>query len=256
MNPHYRLVWTLVLAVLPTALVSNPGAIDTGGRPAAVEGSLETVMPPDLTSMHLVAPHVRFLVTVNEEGALVDYLAIHASHFGLLERAERRLQRAKFSPALSHGAHVQDSTEVLVTFFDPEQRAYNTGLISLPWGGTPMDAAVRRMSEAGLENLQYRASHPSELDRPLELKAAKVLVMTDAEGNPARGECVVEFFIDDRGRVRLPRIVRSDNATVSMSALLTVRETQFAPITRKGMPTYVKVRQPLEFNTGKPTAVQ
>jgi len=251
MKSRFRFICVGILGVSFLAFISSLSAEEPGSRPIRVEGYLEEVIPSQLKSMLLENPSVQFLITVNEEGTLVDYLATHATHYELLDRAENRLRRAEFSPALSGGVPVQDSTEVWVTFFDPEQRAFHSGLISLPYGSSSMDAAVRWMSEASKDSLKYRSSKPSELDRPLEITGERILVMTDAEGRPAEGECVVEFYVNHRGEVRLPRIVTSDNDTVSMSALLTAREMRFAPITRNGHPTYVKVRQPMGFNISK-----
>lgn len=254
MKARIRFKWIGVLGVVSFTLFSGLFAGESVSRPIQADSDLEAVIPPELKSMLLREPYVQFLITVDANGTLVDHLATYATHYGLLDRAEKRLLRAKFSPAIAEGVPVQSSAEVSVTFFDPEQRAFHSGLISVPYGSSSMDAAVRWMSEAGKDALKYHLSQPDELDSPLQITNAKVLVMTDAEGRPAKGDCMVEFYVNDRGEVRLPRIVRSDNDTVSMSALLTVRETRFAPLTRKGLPTYVKVRQPMEFNPGEKTS--
>jgi hypothetical protein len=245
-----RLFRPAALGASLLSMISALCAAEPVDRPLSVDGAIEEVIPLELKAMLLEEPYVRFLVTVNADGAVVDYLATHATHFGLLERAEKRILRAKFSPAILNGTPMQATGEFFVTFFDPEQRAFHSGLISRPHGSSSMDAAVRWMSEAGKKSFEYCASQPDELDRPLEMTEGKALVMTDAEGRPAEGECVVEFFINDRGEVRLPRIVSSDNEIVSKSALLTILETRFSPVTRRGRPTYVKVRQPMEFHRG------
>lgn len=250
MKAIIRFVRMVFLGAVLSAIGAGLCAGSVADRPLSVEGAIEEVIPIGLKAMLLENPHVRFLVTVNAEGAVVDHIATHATHFGLLERAEKRLLRAKFSPAVSGGTPVQATGEFLVTFFDPEQRAVRSGLISLPHGSSSMDAAARWMTGAGKKSFEYTASRPDELDHPLEMTAGKVLVMTDAEGRAAEGSCVVEFFINDRGEVRLPQIVRSDNETVSMSALLTLMQARFSPVTRHGRPTYVKVRQPMEFHRG------
>jgi TonB family protein len=143
---------------------------------------------------------------------------------------------------------VQASTEVSVFFFDPVQRAFHSGLVAVPYGSSSMDSAVRWMSEAARDSLRYIASKPSELDQPLEVTGGKIFVMADSDGKPAEGVCVVEFYVNHRGEVRLPRIVESDNDQVSQSALLTLRELRYTPVTTKGRPTYVKVRQPMQFH--------
>ena len=250
MKAFARFIRPGLLGLFSLAIAVAPRAAGEGDRPPSVEGELEEVIPIDLRAMLLENPFVRFLVTVNADGSVADYIATHASHFGLLERAEKRMLRADYSPAISGGVPVTATGEFFVTFFDPEQRAVRSGLVSMPHGSSSMDAAVRWMSEAGKMSLEYGASLPDELDQPLELRSGRVLVMTDAEGRPAEGSCVIEFYINDRGEVRLPRVVTSDNEAVSKSAILTILESQFRPLTRNGHPTYVKVRQPMEFHPG------
>jgi TonB family protein len=76
------------------------------------------------------------------------------------------------------------------------------------------------------------------------------MLYADAAGKPAAGRCVVEYWVDAGGSVRFPRVVTSDNEAVSLSALLTLQQTRFAPPTHDGGgPTYVQVRQAMEFNT-------
>ena len=248
MKACIRFIWIGLVALMGAPGVPAAQESAGGNRPIQVDSYLEAVIPADLKSMLLREAWVKYLITVNAEGVLVDYMPVEATHYGLLERGEQCLRNARFSPALSNGKPVQSSMEVAVTFFDPEQRAFHSGLISTPYGSSSMDAAVRWMSEASMDTFRYRESTPSELDHPLELKSAKVLVLTDVNGRPAEGDCMVEFYIDADGNVRMPRIVSSDNELVSKSALMTIRESRFAPLTRKGKPTYVKVQQPIRFH--------
>ncbi len=152
------------------------------------------------------------------------------------------------------GEPVQASGEVTVYFYDPDQRLMRQGLIDLPFGGTSMDGASRRIYEISKSRFVYRRASPSELDQPIALRDTKVMVMTDAKGQPAAGECLVDYYIDARGDVRAPRVVSSDNDTVALSALLTLQNTHYAPVTRNGIPTYVKVRQPMSYAPSAETA--
>ncbi len=243
-------VWCLGLLGLLTLIFMNEmDASGPGSRPIQLSHGLEAVIPKPLLPLLLDQPYVRFLVTVNEEGKIVDFLAVEATHFELLDRAEKTLQeQAEFTPGLDQGKPVLASGEVTVNFYDPEQRAVRNGMIGRPYGLDATEAVNRRMYENTKEHFIYRLATGAELKEPLTMREGKIMVLTDASGRPAAGSCVVEFYIDRRGDVRMPHMVSSDNDTVALSALLTLRQAHYAPILRTNdVPAYVKVRQPMSF---------
>ncbi len=250
MKSFLQVGWAGLISLAAWASGSDlqAAAGDSDTSQIQVAGNLEAVIPSQLTSLLLGNPTVKFLVTVNEEGRLVDYLALEATHHELLTRAEKILQEAVFSPGRALGKAVQASGEITVYFFDPEQRALRYGLTARPFGSTSMEFASRRVYESSQDLYRYRLAQPVELDRAVELREVKLMVLPDGRGQPAAGECVVEFYIDRRGDVRAPRVVTSANNTVALSALLTLQHTHYAPITRDGgVPAYVKVRLPMSF---------
>jgi len=230
-------------------LANELDASGPGSRPIQLTHNLETVIPKPLVPLLLEQPFVRFMVTVNEDGKLVDFLAVEATHHELLERAEKTLQtEAEFSPGLDQGKPVLASGEVTVYFYDPEQRAIMTGVTSRPFGQDATEAVYRRLYANNKERYIYRLATAAELKAPVVVQEGKIMVLTDAADRPAAGECVVEFFIDRRGDVRMPHVVKADNDTVALSALLTLQKTHYAPILRADdVPAYVKVRQPMSF---------
>jgi hypothetical protein len=110
---------------------------------------------------------VQFLVTVDANGRLVDYIATCATHYALLPAAIQALQGARFESAIVEARPVQSSLLVKVKFCDPEQEALKAGSGLLPFGGTISEAAERRIYEVSKEHYLYRCSQPSELDNPL-----------------------------------------------------------------------------------------
>ncbi len=252
MNPLMKALpaagWFALLLALALVQASGRAAEDTGTRPIQLAGSLEVTIPLPLRPLLLENPTVRFMITVNEEGKLVDFLAIEATHYELLPRAEEVLQQTGFAPALDHGKAVQSSAEVTMSFYDPDQVAYKRGLVRMPFGSTTTESSARRLYASAPERFVYRRAEMTELDKPLEMLATKAMVVLDANGQPPVGECLIEFFIDARGEVRQPRIISSDNEKVSLCALLTLQQTRFAPITRAGgVPACVRVRQPVSY---------
>ena len=260
MKNRFLLRCVLFFVTLGLAFSVNLRAADAREGQIQLASKLEAVVPAQLLPLLLDNPTVRYFVTVNEEGKLVDFLALEATHYELLERAELTLKQAVFSPGLVAGKPAQLSGEVTVRFFDPEQQALRSGVAVRPYGLSQTDAVSRRVYETSKARFVYRRAEPAELDQPITQLETKVLVLTDAKGLAAAGACVVDFFINPLGEVHAPRMVSSDNETVGLSALLTLQHTRYAPITRaSGVPAYVKVRLPMNFSPAaeqKPVAAK
>lgn len=242
----------LILTPLACFILAGPAwAETTPDRSVAPVDPIEAIIPGNLRTLPLQNPQVVFLVRVDATGKLVEHMALSATHHELIPAAAKALQAAAFTPAMVAGQPVQANGQVRVTLFDPEQRAFLRGnRAQLPYGGSAMDAAQSRLYRADPTHHEYHRSKASELDAPVEVTATKIMLYTDAAGKPAAGRCVVEYWVDAEGGVRFPRVVTSDNEAVSMSALLTLQQTRFAPPTHDGgVPTYVQVRQAMEFDT-------
>jgi TonB family protein len=67
-------------------------------------------------------------------------------------------------------------------------------------------------------------------------------------GKPA-GKAVIEFIVDQEGRVRLPRIVSATDKAFGWSAANAISQWVFEVPRRKGVPTDVRVLVPFQFKT-------
>lgn len=244
--PLMRALPTLLLTL--AALFARLSAAEPAITPITTESRLEATIPISVRGLVLAQPTVTYLVSVDAQGKLCEYLPLYATHHLLLENADRALQKAKFLPATRDGQPVLSTGQVTVVLYDPNQRAYFSGGIDLPPANNLSDLVESRLAKIDKQQFVYRSSQPKELDRPLEVTATRIMLYQDAAGRPASGRCLVEFWVDTQGEPRFPRIVRSDNDAVSTSAILTLRQTHFSAPTRNGLPTYVQVRQPMEFN--------
>ncbi len=250
MNAFLRLLTVAGVVLGGTVLSARAENPTDGAQPVMVRTSLEVRLPEKLRVLLLEKPMVRCLVTVDEESRLVEFVAVEATHHELLERAAQAIRETIFEAATLNGRAVQSTAEVRVTFFDPEQRALQDGLIARPFGSSSADAVSRRIYANAKEHHGFRQSDQAELDAPLAMTAGKLVVLADDEGRTASGRCVVDYYVDHLGQPRIPRIVSSDNDTVARSALLTLQQLRFAPPTRAGQPTCVKVRQPFIYEGG------
>lgn len=216
-------------------------------RPVQLRSPLEVSIPQDLKHLGILRPQVEFRVIVDDEGSITDYLAVAATHFGLLEPAEKKLAAARFEPATLDGEATVGKITITVTFFDPEQRAWKQGGIAAPHGGSVSDAVERRLYSANPEALGYAESEPSMLDEPIQMLESKIYRLHAPDKKAPVGSVLVDYYIDAKGRVRLPEILETDDDTLSMSVLMSLQATRFAPPTVDGHPTYVRVRQPFNF---------
>lgn len=243
----------LAILFLTLAASLHAGGSDLSGkelagyRPVVQERALDIILPPDLRPLQLEDPRVEFRVIVDPRGQILDSLATSATHHDLLEAAEKALAQAKFKPATLDGKPVTGKITVTVTFYDPEQRMWRQGGIAVPMGVSVSDAVERRMYDLSKQSFVYRESNPSELDQPLRLLQSKLSMVHPEGGTVPKGSVLVEYYVDHAGNVRLPEIIESDSEYLSMSVLMTLRDTLFASPTRDGHPTYVKVRQPFNF---------
>lgn len=62
-----------------------------------------------------------------------------------------------------------------------------------------------------------------------------------------RGQVLIDFTVDEAGRVRNPVIFQSDNPAFDEPAIKAVREWKFEPGTRDGQPVTVRQRVPIVF---------
>ena len=223
-------------------------AVAEAYEPVKLKHVVEAVIPAELRPLLIEKPQVEFRVVVDANGQATDWLAVKATHYGLLEKAEAKLEEAEYEPAKRDGKPVSGKITVIVTFFDPEQRIWREGGITAPMGGNVSDAVDRKLYGLNPARYQYKESRVSELDAPPEILETQLYLVHPPEAEPPKGDVVVDYYVDHTGQVRLPAIVESDDESLSLSALMTLRETRFQPPRKDGQPTYIRIRQPFHFD--------
>jgi len=217
-------------------------------QPVQLKRALESILPEDLRYLPMEDPKVVYWVNVDSAGNISDYLAVEATHYKLLERGEKKLLEAEFLSATRDGKSVPGKVSVTVTFYDPEQRAWKSGLMSRPMGSTLNEGTESRIYTISKDSFVYDESQPEELDKPLQLLESELCLVHEPDKPMEKGRVVVDYYVDHNGKVRIPQIISSDGDFLSLSALKTLEKTLFAPPLRKGNPTFVRVRQPFNFN--------
>lgn len=89
---------------------------------------------------------------------------------------------------------------------------------------------------------------PAALDRPVRPRAQRAPVFpTELQRKQREGEATVEFFLDEDGRPRLPRVRHATDPAFGYAAVQAVAEWTFDPPTTHGHPTVMRVAVPFYF---------
>ncbi|HEX2100250.1 MAG TPA: TonB family protein, partial [Candidatus Synoicihabitans sp.] len=90
---------------------------------------------------------------------------------------------------------------------------------------------------------------PGELDQPMRLIRRVGPVMPAEWTHQARetARVIVDFYIDQTGRPRMPMIDESPDSLLSRAALEALLQWEFEPPRRRNLPVIVRVKQEFSF---------
>lgn len=120
------------------------------------------------------------------------------------------------------------------------------------------DERYQLVSEDDLDALRREQKKPQSLallrdldskPKPISLPPPKFPL---SQADKTEGEAVVEFFIDEDGRVRLPRVISASNEAFGYAAVQGVTAWRFDPPQRGGKAAMVRVQQPIVFSLKPP----
>jgi TonB family protein len=197
-----------------TLLAPSAGLSADHAEPGIVE-TVNPVFPPELDASGFNYGEVHILIKVDAAGKLADYLVTAYTRQPFADSAVAALQHWTFEPAQIDGRATGWMREIEIKFQTQGGRIVSDNL--------DHPAGKLSLLNDREDKLVYRAYALRELDRiPVPLQAVS------PPGHPA-SRVVISFYIDQRGRVRLPEIQDGSR--------------QFAPPTRKGVPVLVRARQ-------------
>lgn len=203
---------------------------------------LAAATPVHVRHLRMPSPSVELIVQLDVEGEVVDVVSLEAPHYDLLERAEKAARRGKYTPAETDGERVPSYLRVRVNFYDPGAGIDGANFQS---GIDHIEAMVNDMKS---DEFTYSLTKPSKLDSPLKMiRRGEVIVPADADGTRLGGACVIEFYVDRNGDVKIPRVIKTDGTEISKAAILSLQGSKFSPPTINDKPTVVKAQMPFSF---------
>jgi TonB family protein len=222
----------LIAALLPARATAAPGDV-----PAKVVFKVAPDYPAREFTNGIRTGDVRMLLRIDPVGRLDDALVTAYSLPGFADEAQLAVKKWKFQPSRVDGDPAYATLEVQFQFNVNERLA--TAHIG------PQEEAY---FEAGKDQFQYEAVPLSELDHvPSPAHRVAPTYPQDWAARGLTGSVLVEFYIDETGRVRMPTVVSADHPELGWIALPAIGKWRFDPPTRKGKPVLVKAQQDFQF---------
>lgn len=241
----FGLLW-IVGALFP--LSGLEGADTPADRPLQVIQTVEfNFGRPSLDLAVPASGEVRVLALIDQTGELRDLLVLGSSHPSFIAPVATGLKEWDFVPATKNG-EATGARAILRIFVEPHRGA---AVVSV------MEAVadkLRGRREVGFESYVISAN---ELDSPLRTiqQVSPVVPLEWASQERDLARVVVDFYIDQTGRPRMPLIERSPDPLLAVAVLDALAHWQFETPFHARQPVIVRVRQEFTFLAQSPGRV-
>lgn len=200
----------------------------------------EVKFPPALEHTALTDGDVEIALRIDSTGTLTDALAIAFTHEAYGKQAVDAVRRWRYEPARLDGEPIDIRVNLRIRF------ATNMRVVTF----TPVDTPGSLMRNAGFVEGINLVCSPKDLDSPLKVLHPATPIHPGRTANLPRGRTVVDFYIDEQGRARVPVVTESTHPAFSFAAVKALEDWRFAAPTRKGRPAIVRMQQEFVFENG------
>ena len=217
-------------AVSPTVIVAGPmEKVSTVGGLAALQREIRY---PVIARKAGIEGRVILQFIIDEQGRVTESKVVRGIGSGCEEEALRAFQTMRFRPGKQRGKpaeHKAPAAELPVLRPRPAPRA---PLPTEPEEPTPVFVVVEEMPEliGGLAALQR------EIRYPVIARKAGI-----------EGRVILQFIIDEQGRVTESKVVRGIGSGCEEEALRAFQTMRFRPGKQRGKPVKVKMSLPVTF---------
>ena len=198
----------------------------------------DVLFPLTLRNSQVMNGEATIAINVGNTGELVECLITGYSRKEFADTAVEALRRWRFEPARLNGEPWPAVQELHFDFS-------RTGVVI---DVTGLDLIANRIDELMQARYAYRAFSLRELDRiptPIEVVSPVAPPLNPSDG---KRTIVVDFYIDEEGRVRLPAVKRVEaNDVFAASAMAAVKQWRFESPLCRGRPVLVHTQQLFSF---------
>jgi TonB family protein len=228
----------LVMVALACAVHAEtpPSAISDGYVPCKIHQRVRIEFPSRLLGEGLLHGEAVLMLDVDRAGQLADVLVVGYTRREFADSAREAVQRWRFTPGSIAGEPVRSTITLAVEFQVTGVLAYvkPVGLV--------------REEEVWGERFVYRPLGVAELDRvPVAISRTGPMYLKEWIAQGRTGTVTTEFFIDEKGQVRFPRVAGPADEYLGAAAVAAVKEWRFEAPLHRGRPVLVRARQVFNF---------
>lgn len=185
------------------------------------------------------------LLDVDRTGKLVDVLVVAYTRREFADAALDAVKQWRFTPARINNEPVGATITLNAQFEVNGVLAY------------VKPVGVAESTSRLDDRYEYQPYPLTALDRvPTVVAQPGPIYPRDWINEGRRGAVTLEFFIDEKGNVRFPRVLNQADEYLGAAALAAVRQWRFEPPTRKGRPVLARVSQVFHFEPPAETAAR
>jgi len=204
-------------------------------QPIRIIRTTEPNFPLAFSTMTTARGEASVLISVDAGGKLADWLVVSYTQKPFADEAVRAIKAWQYEPARRDGQAIAVRT---ILTFDFEADGKVMSVIPTEF----FDIFVR--SWLG-ERLISQICRPQDLDQPLQTVKTlqpRYAPPPDAPAN-ARARALLDFYVDETGRARMPVVVQASDALFAAAAVDALDQWRFATPTRGRAPVAVHVQQ-------------
>jgi TonB family protein len=182
----------------------------------------------------------RAIVSISEEGVLLDFMIVGCTHLAFAEELVKALPKYRFAPARLRGEPT--TVRMPLSFFFKQE-----GTIASLTPVQVWEAQMARVTQSDGHFISFICPQ-GQLDQPL--KPVKVISPAYPAELLHRGElgtATIDFFVDGAGNVRLPAADVGTHRSFTREAVRALTDWKFEPPTSRGQPVIVRVSQTFRF---------
>jgi TonB family protein len=203
--------------------------------PCKVHQRTAALYPVRMLHQGVTRGHVQLVAEIDPQGKARDVLLSAYTHRPFADAALAAFKEWHFEPGYVEGRPV---TSILTVEFEFETNGVLTHETTFETRDLDRSGTTYEYRAHGIETLDRRPANPAG-EEPIYPKA------WIQEGRA--GSIVVEFFIDESGRARLPALAGQGDDLLAASALAAVRTWRFEPPTHRGKPVLARASQLFVF---------
>ena len=224
---------------LPTATTLAAPPADA---PFKIHRTTPVIYPVSAARSGITHGEARVLINIDPEGKLADTLIAAYTHPPFGTAAVEAVRAWRYEPARRGGDTVGSVVDIAFRF-------EIDGILIIERNGIP-DYPPAERSGAFI----YKPQGLRTLDSiPTPLIVTQPIYPKKWDEDGIRGRVLVDFYIDEKGAVRMPAIVTADHPLLASAAITAVREWRFAPPLYKGKPVLAHCQQVFTFQIEPPS---